>query len=227
MHRDNLPGWWGKLAWLGDFAHRRLDEAWLQRCDPWLSQALRGSREQLAERWLEVYLNAPVLRMAWAPGVVDGRWWFGLLMPSCDSVGRYFPLLIAQARERPPLDGIALDHLELWYTHLARAATDTLAEGASLESFEAALADAPPWPTPGQLAPVRATQADGVERFALARPAGPAQWLHGLAAHDLQARLAGCSVWWRSAEGGARDSISVVRGLPDSATLVELLSGGD
>ena len=50
---------------------------WLRACDGWLAVALQGARERLGERWLEVYLTAPLLRFAWAPGVVDGQWWFG------------------------------------------------------------------------------------------------------------------------------------------------------
>src|SRR3954470_21220148 len=87
-----VAGWYGKLAGLGDFAQRRLPPEWVGACDHWLSGAMRGAREQLGVRWLDIYLTAPVLRFAWAPGVVDPQWWFGVLMPSCDSVGRYFPL---------------------------------------------------------------------------------------------------------------------------------------
>src|SRR5262245_45943190 len=122
----DAPGWYGKLAALGDFAHRRLPPEWVRTCDAWLAAAVRGAREHLGAQWLDAYLTAPVLRFAWAPGVVDGQWWFGLLMPSCDSVGRYYPLLIAQPRPQPPQDRIALDHLERWYAHLAQAAVHTL-----------------------------------------------------------------------------------------------------
>ena len=37
MARDP-PGWYGKLAMLGDFAQRRLPEHAVRRCDTWLSQ---------------------------------------------------------------------------------------------------------------------------------------------------------------------------------------------
>ena len=78
-------------------------------------------------------------------------------MPSCDSVGRYFPLRRSPSRARSaPADRIALDHLELWYEHLAHAAMQTLSDddGGSLEALEAALHEAPPWPTPGRHATV-------------------------------------------------------------------------
>ena len=151
-NQDDVACWYGKIASLGDFAQRRMPPESLPAFDAWLSRAMQDGRELLGERWLEVYLTAPVLRFAWAPGVIDTHWWFGLLMASCDSVGRYFPLVIAQRRARAPEDRIALDHLELWYEHLAHAALLTLNdEGGSVEALEQSLHDAPPWPTPGRL----------------------------------------------------------------------------
>lgn len=221
----DMPGWYGKLSSLGDFAQRRLPVECLQACDAWLSRAMKAGHEQLGERWLNVYLTAPVLRFAWAPGVLDGQWWFGLLMPSCDNVGRYFPLLIAHPRVRPPVDRIALDHLELWYEHLAQAALQTLHEHASVDVFESALRDAPPWPTPGMPGVVSATTMAATTHYRLGRTASLSHWLHAVAVQDVQAHLAGCTLWWRPSADGSSDSVSVLHGLPDAAGLVELLSG--
>lgn len=221
----DAPGWYGKLSSLGDFAQRRLPPAWVSTCDAWLSRVMQGSQAQLGARWLDVYLTAPVLRFAWAPGVLDTQWWFGVLMPSCDNVGRYFPLIVAHPRSRAPVDRIALDHLELWYDCLARAATQTLGEGASPEAFETALVQSPPWPTPG--GGVLAAQATAqLQRYQFGAGTSLAQWLHLLAAGDLQARLAGCTLWWRhSEEDDIDDTVSVLRGLPEAPAFVELLAG--
>jgi type VI secretion system protein ImpM len=221
----DAPGWYGKLATLGDFAHRRLPPEFVQLGDAWLSRAMSASRLELGERWLDVYLTAPVMRFAWAPGVADTQWWFGLLMPSCDNVGRYFPLLIAYPRARPPLDRIALDHLEAWFDHLASAATHTLGERASIESFEEALSNAPPWPTPGAPAALAPSPAANGERYTLGRRATLNQWLHAMAIDDLHARFAGCSIWWRHGDDSHDAAASVVHGLPDPAGFAEMLSG--
>jgi type VI secretion system protein ImpM len=222
----DMPGWYGKLSGLGDFAGRRLPDAFRAACDPWLASAMAGSRAQLGERWLDVYLTAPVLRFAWAPGVFDTRWWFGVLMPSCDNVGRYFPLLVAHPRPRPPVDRIALDHLDLWLEHVAGAALQTLLEQTSVEAFEATLADAPPWPTPGHALQLASQVTGGVERFELDRAAPLSHWLPAVSAHELQTRFASHSLWWRQADAGQRAVVHAVRGLPDPATFAELLAGG-
>jgi len=223
---DEVAAWYGKLASLGDFVQRRVPPECLQRLDGWLSAAMRDGREELGERWLDVYLTAPLLRFAWAPGVLDARWWFGLLMPSCDNVGRYFPLVIAQPRARAPEDRIALDHLELWYEHLAHAAMHTLSEGTdALATLEAALRDAPPWPTPGRAPAVTTRETLHGDHLGLAPAATLQQWLHGLALRDLQRRLAGCTVWWRVSEDHSGDSVDIVHGLPDGSVFAALLAG--
>ena len=221
------PGWYGKLAALGDFAQRRLPPTWVQACDTWLSQAMLGGRSALGDRWLDVYLTAPVLRFAWGPGVIDSRWWFGVLMPSCDSVGRYFPLVIAQPRARAPEDRIALDHLELWYEHLAHAALHTLSDddGGSLDALESALHEAPPWPTPGRQATVTSRETRHGDHLGLAPAATLNQWLHGMALRDLNRRLAGCTVWWRVTEDRIGDSVDILQGLPDGGDFAALLRG--
>jgi type VI secretion system protein ImpM len=217
------PGWYGKLSMLGDFAQRRLPEHAVQRCDTWLSQAMAASREQLGANWLEIYLNAPVLRFAWAPGVLDAHWWFGVLMPSCDQVGRYFPLLVTQRRARAPTDRIALDHLELWFEHVTLAALQTLRERAALDDFEDALRDAPPWPTPGNAKPLAPRLANADKRFTLGRSTSLHEAMQALAVQELMDRLQGASLWWRSATEAAEPTLSLVRGLPDTARFAALL----
>ena len=68
---QEAPGWYGKLASLGDFASRRLTPEWVRICDNWLARSVAASNQQLGARWLEVYLSAPVWRFAWTPGVAD------------------------------------------------------------------------------------------------------------------------------------------------------------
>jgi type VI secretion system protein ImpM len=217
-------GWYGKIATLGDFAQRRLPPEFIAVSDAWMSRGMSACREQLGERWLDVYLTAPVMRFAWAPGVADANWWFGVLMPSCDNVGRYFPLLIARRRARPPQDRIALDHLEAWFDHAAAAATHTLAEQASIESFEEALNDAPPWPTPGTPTALSMHSTATCDRYDLGARATLNQWLHAVSIDELHARFSGKSIWWRQGDANHEGSASVVQGLPDPTTFVDLLS---
>jgi type VI secretion system protein ImpM len=93
--QNAVPGWFGKLPHLGDFASRRLPNDFVRRWDRWLQRSLASAREQLGTRWLDSYLVAPIVRFWLRPGLAGERAWAGLMMPSVDRVGRHFPLTIA------------------------------------------------------------------------------------------------------------------------------------
>ena len=46
---QTLPGWYGKLPFIGDFANRRLPSAFINAWDDWLQQVIHGSRTALGE----------------------------------------------------------------------------------------------------------------------------------------------------------------------------------
>ena len=93
------PGWYGKLPSLGDFASRRLPPLFLEPWDRWLAAGLAAWRES-DEGWLQAFLAAPTWRFALGRGVPfeQSPGYAGVLMPSVDRVGRYFPLTVARPR---------------------------------------------------------------------------------------------------------------------------------
>ena len=52
-------GFYGKLPAHGDFIERGFSGAGIRGWDDWLQRALAISREQLGERWLDIYLTSP------------------------------------------------------------------------------------------------------------------------------------------------------------------------
>lgn len=146
-----LPGWYGKLPHLGDFASRRLPQGFVQGWDAWLGQGLAAARAALGPLWQDRYLVAPVVRFWLAPALLDGRAWTGLAMPSVDRVGRHFPLTIAFPGG-PLAQALAetgrLDALEA----VARRVLDV---DFRVEDFEQALAEAQAGAAPrGRVPPV-------------------------------------------------------------------------
>ncbi len=86
------PGLYGKLPAYGDFIFRNLNSTFINPWDEWLQHFISGSQEQIGEDWLNIYLTSPIWRFVFSPGVIDDKVWAGLLMPSVDRVGRYFPV---------------------------------------------------------------------------------------------------------------------------------------
>ena len=87
-------GIYGKLPAHGDFISRNLPSAFLNYWDEWLQGFIASSQEQLTDDWLEIYLTGPIWRFVLSRGCVDGNAWVGVMMPSVDSVGRYFPFCV-------------------------------------------------------------------------------------------------------------------------------------
>jgi type VI secretion system ImpM family protein len=87
-------GFYGKLPSHGDFLRRRVSDAFVEAWDAWLRECLAASRTALGARWLDVYLTSPAWRFACSSGACGPASVIGLIAPSVDQVGRYFPLTV-------------------------------------------------------------------------------------------------------------------------------------
>jgi len=96
MNTELQTGLYGKLPAYGDFIFRNLHSGFINPWDEWLQHFISGSQEQIGEDWLNIYLTSPIWRFILSPGVIDNNVWAGLMMPSVDRVGRYFPISIVK-----------------------------------------------------------------------------------------------------------------------------------
>jgi len=96
-----VPGFYGKLPSHGDFVRRRLSGSFVGLWDSWLQSAVARSKEQLGANWLEIYLGSPLWRFVFTPGVCGPDMSAGVLMPSVDKAGRYFPLTMVVSLPDP------------------------------------------------------------------------------------------------------------------------------
>lgn len=94
MIKANEVGLFGKLPAHGDFIYRDLPSHFINAWDAWLQGYVASSQQHLGEAWLDIYLTSPIWRFVISDGVVDGQSWAGILLPSVDRVGRYFPFSI-------------------------------------------------------------------------------------------------------------------------------------
>lgn len=241
------PGFFGKLPSRGDFVSRRLAGDFVERWDAWLAAGLAASRERLGDAWLEVYLTSPIWRFALAPGACGPQGQIGVMMPSVDKVGRYFPLAAAAGlgRERSVLD--AASALEDWYADVENLLLETLAETPlELDELDRRLARLLPSDDPPVGAESPSTEASSPPSAALSADADPTrvadcgagaprhlgkrddqslrealETLGGLALEGLGQ----CSFWWTQGSERIAPCALVVRGLPAAETFVAMLDG--
>lgn len=84
-----LPAWYGKLPGAGDFVGRRMPGPLARTWEQWLSQGMAAGRASLDA-------HAPLWCFAIPAGSGDGWVQLGCVAPSCDRVGRRYPLVVAQ-----------------------------------------------------------------------------------------------------------------------------------
>jgi type VI secretion system protein ImpM len=134
-------GFFGKVPSHGDFVSRRLPADFVAPWDAWLQAGLADSRVRLGDGWLPIYLNSPIWRFALGAGVCGPQAWAGVMMPSVDRVGRYFPLtlvhVVSADGRTAPCWPVAGAH---WYHRLETLALSCLDAGFLLARFDTALA---------------------------------------------------------------------------------------
>jgi type VI secretion system protein ImpM len=135
-----IPGWYGKLPFLGDFASRRLPPEFIRTWDVWLQEVLHATRTSLGEEWLDRYLTMPIWRFVLLPELVEPSGWAGVLMPSVDRVGRQFPLTLAVALPSDEAVAYAVFDGADWFANLEEAALGVLDPAHSPDDLDMALA---------------------------------------------------------------------------------------
>ncbi|MFL9933902.1 type VI secretion system-associated protein TagF [Paraburkholderia sp. RL18-103-BIB-C] len=136
MTRPVEIGFYGKVRTRGDFVGRGLSRSFVGVWDEWVQRGMLAARERLGDAWLASYLVMPLWCFALEGGVVDDYGYAGVMVPSLDAVGRYFPFVIAirtapDAAARWRVGGSA------WYRQAASLALSTLGDSFTLSRLEA------------------------------------------------------------------------------------------
>lgn len=219
---DAQPGIYGKLPTNGDFVSRRLPAAFVEPWDRWLQESIADSQDRLGERWLEVYLTSPIWRFLLSPGSAGQSSWTGLLMPSVDRVGRYFPLTLAcplPATANPLSVMVAGDS---WYASAESLLLACLEQDLELSTFDQRVTElgAPPSrPRAGGLFPSMSS----ARRMPLPRDFGSLQ--EDLLHQALGELFFAYSLWWSKGSEVVEPSLLWCQGLPPSAGFAAMLAG--
>jgi type VI secretion system protein ImpM len=229
-----IPGWYGKLPCLGDFASRRLPREFIENWDAWLQRSIAASRRELGERWLDLFLTSPMWRFALAPGACGPDAWAGLLLPSVDKVGRYFPLTIAVPLERCDADLTEVFAAHSWYADIEKVALAALSIDYAPSELEAALAQHPFLSE--RYAPAQSTAVDDLASWLKAGSAEPRAFLlprgksiaavmDATARGMLETSTAGRTFWWCISDETGATETHCSAGLPPESYFTVLLGG--
>lgn len=134
MIKANDVGLFGKLPAHGDFIYRDLPSHFINAWDTWLQGFVASSQQQLGEAWLDTYLTSPIWRFVISDGVVDGLSWTGILLPSVDRVGRYFPFSIV-TKTPAVANPFLIIQQQTWFDAIEQLALSALSGHMQLEEL--------------------------------------------------------------------------------------------
>jgi type VI secretion system protein ImpM len=227
-------GFFGKLPSHGDFLRRQVSDAFVGVWDGWLQECLAASRAELGDRWLDVYLTSPVWRFACAAGTCGPAPVVGVMVPSVDRVGRYFPLtLVAELPPDAPLVS-TVQRAASFFDAAERLVVETLeSDHVDFEGFEAQLKQLGEGLESAPLRP------DVVLHSAAApfQDAGDGWQIPIAAANELgsmfdqmltdhlSAIYEPMVLWWTDGSARVQPSCLMVKGLPHPDAFASLLDG--
>ena len=233
MTADAPVGFFGKLPCRGDFLQRRVRQEFVDVWDAWLQRCLAESARQMQDRWLEAYLTSPVWRFVVSPGICGDGAYGGVMVPSVDRVGRYFPLTIVTSWE-PEDSALAVAcGAHAWFDRAEELALDA-PDASDFDVFDASVAQLPALANAQNAAETVALR-DHLSRADLSSEKPglrvPLQSVHSLqravnllAARELERTLQPLSLWWSDGSKDTEPTWVCQRGLPPPEGFARMLS---
>ena len=207
----NGVGFYGKLPCRGDFLQRRAPLPFVDVWDAWLQECLHASKEQLQDAWLDAYLTGPVWRFVLDAGVCGDDRYAGILVPSVDRVGRYFPLTVVAPLEADhcPLD-VACG-ASAWFEAAEGLVLDALeAETLDIDAFDESVARLG--------VPLAAERSSESSAQSLQRA------INVFAYPEMSRALKPLTLWWTEGSQALRASCLTLQGLPEARAFAAMLS---
>lgn len=220
-----MTAFYGKLPAKGDFLSRNLPRDFIDVWDDWLQGGMNASRQALGESWLETYLTSPLWRFVLPAGVCGASAWCGVLMPSMDKVGRYFPMAIIKMLP-PALSPICVAvQNDAWFDSVEAtllAALDN--ELLDLDEFDQAV-QAIAFSESDVVSIENPLETGAGVRVSLPANTGIGNSLLAFAAPEVQQRTMGMTVFWGSGSELVTPGLLLCNGLPGANMFSALLSG--
>jgi type VI secretion system protein ImpM len=228
-------GVYGKLPSHGDFLKRRVSDAFVDAWDAWLRECIAASRTALGGRWLDLYLTSPAWRFACAAGACGPAPVVGVVAPSVDQAGRYFPLtIVAELPANISIVSAAIA-AERFMDRAERLIIDTLAtervdferfdDGVRALDYEVMRLARPSALILGPEAAAILTDNPQPSHVPLGTSSDVATAFEQLLSLHLEAKYRPLVCCWTDGSALVEPSCLVLKGLPDPASYSALLAG--
>ena len=215
------PGFFGKLPARGDFVGRRLDQAFRTQFDDWLQRSIATSKRQLGPAWLPAYLNTPIWRFILGPGLCGAVPTLGVMMPSVDRVGRYFPLVVAAQLPGCLSPGSMFQSARNWFDAAEDVILRSLDDDFDFDGFDADVVaiGVPAYARAGD------DRSGGALRMELSEGGDMAPTYARILDQVLTGGNVPFSLWWTLGSERVHPSVLMSAGLPAPANFAAFLDG--
>ena len=194
--------WFGKLPSIGDFVGRRMSHELTTDWDYWLRSGLDQLRSDAPDTWTQRFVHSPIWFFL-TPARITGVPACGVIAPSVDRVGRFYPLTVmslAAERQQAMADAATLSRF-LAGAHAA--VVDARRLPLSPDELDARLAELPsPFESRQAAAPavspLIANILADLNAASEAVAAGPTVALPSAELREVLQKGADTSVWWVS-----------------------------
>lgn len=223
---QELCGLFGKIPQQSDFVTHHLPESFVEHWHHWLQSCISISQEQLGDDWLNHYMISPVWHFALMPGILHEKSIVGVMIPSVDDIGRYFPSIIAHIGEHDIWSAYLTG--QNWFEGADKAALFSLADNVSysqmierLETLETPEFDALP-----QYTSQSATHAfKGNQVVPHTNEKTPNELALSLLPKAFQQRYGNHSLWWTQGSEHISPCLAISSDLPDPGQYAAMLDG--
>jgi len=221
-----MCGVFGKIPQQADFISHHLPTEFTEYWHSWLQSSLSVSKEQLGDDWLDSYLTSPVWRFAIMPNIITPQAISGVVMPSVDEVGRYFPLSIIHMGNHQVWAANLFG--EEWYGALEDVALYALKEKTRytdfighFESLEPA--SFPSMPAYNSHSSIHTSSHNQV----IIKPEGTSaeNLALSLLANTYQRMFGNYSIWWTEGSEQVEPCIVISSNMPDAGQYAAMLDG--
>jgi type VI secretion system protein ImpM len=220
-----MAGFYGKLPAKGDFLARNLPRHFIDCWDDWLQSGMQDSRQALGEAWLQIYLTSPLWRYALPAGVCGTSAWAGVLMPSMDKIGRYFPITVAVPLSEPVSALMIASNGQSWFEAVESCLLEALDnESLDLDTFDEQLQTLLIDDNPHNPIDFAGPLEQGI-RASLDDDLDIPKAVLDLAACTLHESMDHCSAWWGRGSERVSPSLVLCRGLPGPGKFTAMLDG--